>query len=1046
VRQIRKPGIAAVLVFLLVSVLPSLAQQVDPAVFAGMRWRLVGPFRGGRALTATGVPGDPHLFYFGSVGGGVWKSTDAGNTWEPIFDEQKIASIGAVAVAPSDPNVIYVGTGEADMRSQISYGNGMYKSSDGGRTWTHIGLEDSQQIGRILVDPKNPDVVLVAVLGHAYAASSERGVFRSINGGKTWERVLHKDDDTGAIDLAFDPRDSRVIYATLWQTRRPPWNIYPASNGPGSGLYKSTDGGGSWEQLSHGLPTQGLGRMGVAVAPSDPGRVYAIVDAKDGGLYRSDDAGASWRRTDNEARIWGRGWYFGVVAVDPSNPDVVYVSNTTIYKSVDGGKSFTAFKGAPGGDDYHGLWIAPDDPRRIIVASDQGTVVTLNGGKTWSSWYNQPTAQLYHVATDQRFPYWLYGAQQDSGAIAVPSRSDYASITGHDWGAVVVAGESGMIAPDPLHPGIVFGGEVSRYDVVTSQDQDVSPTIGRPGPFRRTWTLPIAFSPADPHKLYFSRQFLYRSLNGGKSWEQISPDLTRENPGAPANLDPITAGYGLASPRKGVIYSIAPSPLDANLLWVGTDDGLIHRSADDGKHWTDVTPKEVTAWSKVATLEASHFSALSAYAAVDRHRLDDRKPYIYRTHDGGKSWQMAAKGIPDGSWVNVIREDPVRRGLLYAGTELGIYVSFNDGDDWQPLQLNLPVSSVRDITIHGSDLVIATHGRSFWVLDDIEPLREAKADLAAEPVHLFRPAAAVRVRPGSDQGTPYPAEIPHGDNPPAGAILDYWLKDAPTGPITLELLDRKGGVVRSYHSDDKVPAVDEKTLIITLDWVHPAQPPSAAPGMHRFVWDLRYAAPAPARGASGFRRSGGPWVTPGTYTVRLTVDGKSFTQPLVVKLDPRVKAAPLDLEAQLVAGLAAAARIKELSPEVLKGTAMEKQLKDLAAKATNDGALSSALADFSRRLLAVLGPPPLTYGEPVLPLETDQTSLRHLLAGFTEVMNAVESADAAPTVEQESALRQDEKTFAATMPEWKKLLADLPALNAQLKQAGLPEITTNPKP
>ena len=1043
-RQLRKPGIA-VFVSLLLYVLPCAAQQVDPALYAGMRWRLVGPFRGGRALSATGVRGEPDVFYFGSVGGGVWKSTDAGNTWAPIFDSQKIASIGAVAVAPSDPNVVYVGTGEADMRSQISYGDGMYKSTDAGRTWTHIGLEESQQIGRILVDPANPDVVFVAALGHAYAANSQRGVFRSIDGGKTWERVLHKNDDTGAIDLAFDPQDSRVIYAALWQTRRPPWNIYPASNGPGSGLYKSTDGGGSWEQLTNGLPTEGLGRMGVAVAPSEPHRVYAIVDAKDGGLYRSDDAGRTWSRASNEARTWGRGWYFGVVAVDPRNPDVVYVSNTSMYKSVDGGKNFTAFKGAPGGDDYHGLWISPQDPRRMIVASDQGTVVTLNGGQTWSSWYNQPTAQLYHVITDQRFPYWLYGAQQDSGAIAVPSRSDYASITGHDWGAVEVAGESGMIAPDPLHPGIIFGGEVSRYDVVTSQDQDVSPTTGRPGPFRRTWTLPIAFSPADPHKLYFSHQFLYRSVNGGKSWEQISPDLTRENPGAPANLDPITAGYGLASPRKGVIYSIAPSPLDANLLWVGTDDGLIHRSADDGKHWTDVTPMELTAWSKVATLEASRFDAQSAYAAVDRHRLDDLKPYIYRTHDGGKSWQMAAKGIPVGSFVNVVREDPVRRGLLYAGTELGIYVSFNDGDDWQPLQLNLPVSSVRDITVHETDLVIATHGRSFWVLDDIAPLREAKADLAAEPVHLFKPATALRVRPGSDQGTPYPAEIAHGDNPPAGAILDYWLQGAPTGPITLEILDRKGGVVRSFHSDDKVPPVNEKTLVITMNWVHPAQPPSAAPGMHRFVWDLRYE-PPPARGYGGFRRAGGPWVVPGAYTVRLTVDGKTFTQPLVVKLDPRVKVPPLGLEAQLAAALPAAARVKELSPEVVKGTAMEKQLKELAGKAKDNPALAAALGDFSGRLAALLGPPAPNYGAPVFPLETDQTSLRHLLAGFTEVLAAVESADAAPTVEQQSALREDEKTFAITMPEWKKLLAGLPALNAQLKQAGLAEITTSPKP
>ena len=1043
-RQSRQRGIA-VFTFLLLSILPCAAQQVDPAVFAGLRWRLVGPFRGGRALTATGVSGQPNVFYFGSVGGGVWKSTDAGNTWEPIFDSQKIASIGAIAVAPSAPNVVYVGTGEADMRSQISYGDGMYKSSDAGKSWTHIGLEDSQQIGRILVDPHDPERVFVAVLGHAYAANSQRGVFRSTDGGKHWERVLYKDDNTGAIDLAFDPTNSQVIYAALWQTRRPPWNIYPASNGPGSGLYKSTDGGATWQQLTQGLPTEGLGRIGIAVAPSDPSRVYAIVDAKDGGLYRSDDAGRTWTRASNEARTWGRGWYFGVVEVDPRNPDVAYVCNTSMYKSVDGGKSFTAFKGAPGGDDYHGLWIAPEDPQRMIVSSDQGTIVTLNGGQTWSSWYNQPTAQLYHVATDRRFPYWIYGAQQDSGTIAVPSGTDYASITGHDWGPIAL-GESDMVAPDPLHPGIVFGGTVDRYDVTTSQGQDVSPTTGRPGPFRRTWTLPLVFSSADPHKLYFSHQFLFRSTNGGKSWEQISPDLTRENPGVPANLDPVTAGYGLAGPRKGVIYSIAPSPLNPNLLWVGTDDGLIHRSSDDGKHWSDVTPKELTAWSKVATLEASHFDEKIAYAAVDRHRLDDYQPYIYRTHDGGKTWQMVAKSIPAGSFVNVVREDPLRAGMLYAGTELGIYVSFNDGDDWQPLQLNLPAVSVRDITIHDSDLIIATHGRSFWVLDDIAPLRAVSAALAAEPVHLFQPVEAVRVRPGSDQGTPYPKEIPHGDNAPAGALLDYWLKDAPAAPVTLEILDAKGGVVRSFRSDDRVAPVNEKTLVITMDWVRPAAVLSAAPGMHRFVWDLHYEAPAPARGFGGFRRGGGPWVLPGEYTVRLTVDGKSYTKPLTVKLDPRVKVAPAELEAQLAAAQAAAAKIKELTPEAAKAAAMDKQLKDLAAKVKDNAALSSALAQFGRRLTAVLGPSPLNYGAPVIPLETDQTSLRHLLADYSQVLAAVESADAAPTAEQHSALRQGDDTFVGTMAEWKQLLGDLPGLNAQLKQAGLPEITTNPKP
>ena len=803
-------------------VLAAVAQEINPSLFSEMRWRLVGPFRGGRSLTAVGVRGNPNLFYFGAVGGGVWKSDDAGTTWTPIFDSQPIASVGAIEVAASDPNIIYVGSGEADMRSDITYGNGVYKSSDGGRTWRHIGLEDSQQIGRILIDPANPDIVFVAALGHAYGANSQRGVFRTTDGGKNWSRVLYKDDDTGAIDLAFDPADSRVIYAALWQTRRPPWNVYPPSNGPGSGLYKSSDGGSTWQQLQgNGLPAEGLGRIGIAVAPSDRNRVYLIVDAKEGGVYRSDDAGKSWRRTDGEQRIWGRGWYFGGITVDPKNPEIVFVANTSVYKSTDGGKSFTAFKGAPGGDDYHSVWISPEDSLRMIVSSDQGTIVTLNGGRTWSSWYNQPTAQFYHVAADRRFPYRIYGAQQDSGAMAVPSRSNFAGISERDWHPVEVAGESGSIAPDPKDDNTVFGGTVSRYDLRTTQNQNISPTLGRPGPFRHTWTLPLAFSPSNPGQLYFSHQVLFRSTNGGQSWEVISPDLTRENPGVPPNLDAITAKSGLASPRKGVIYSIAAGHRNASLIWVGTDDGLIHVTHDDGLHWQKVTPKQLTPWSKVGIIEASHFDPQSAYAAVDRHRLDDMRAYIYRTHDGGKSWQLAAKGIPQGAYVNVVREDWQRRGLLYAGTELGMYVSFNDGDEWQPLQLNLPVVSVRDIAVWQGDLVIATHGRSFWVLDDISPLQQLEAQMAGEAAHLFKPRGALRVRPGTDQGTPYPPEIPHGENPPDGAILDYYLKADAAAPVTLEILDSTGGLVRRYASDEKTPPVEEKSLDIPMYWIHP---------------------------------------------------------------------------------------------------------------------------------------------------------------------------------------------------------------------------------
>lgn len=1020
--------IRTLLVVVFVSALACSAQQVDQSLFQDMKWRMIGPFRGGRSLTATGVPGHSHLYYFGAVGGGVWKSTDAGTSWQPIFDGQPVASIGALAVAPSDPNVIYVGTGEADMRSDISYGNGMYKSTDGGGTWTHIGLDDSQQIGRILVDPNDTKVVYVAALGHAYAANPERGVFKTVDGGRTWAHILNKGDDTGAIDLAFDPTDSRIIYAALWQTRRTPWNVYPPSNGPGSGLYKSTDAGKTWVELKNGLPVEGLGRIGIAVARTDHNRVYAIVDAKEGGLYRSDNGGQSWKLADNEQRIWGRGWYFGIVEVDPKNPDVVYVSNTSVYRSSDGGKSFVAFKGAPGGDDYHSIWIAPEDSDRMILSSDQGTIISLNGGKTWSSWYNQPTAQMYHVAADTRFPYWLYGAQQDSGAISVPSRGDFAFITHRDTKPVEVGGESGMLAPDPLDGNIVYGGTVERFDIRNTQTQDVSPTMGRPGPFRQTWTLPLVFSPADPHKLYFSHQVLFRSTNGGKSWDEISPDLTRENPGVPPNLDPITAKYGLASPRKGVIYAIAPSPLDANLVWVGTDDGLIHVTGDDGNTWQNVTPKDMTAWSKVGIIEASHFDKQVAYAAVDRHRLDDRHPYIYRTRDGGKTWHQLGRGIPDGAFVNAVREDAVRRGLLFAGTELGMYVSFNDGDDWQPLQLNLPVASVRDIAVKGGDLAIATHGRSFWILDDIAPLRELAGPIQYEDTHLFKPAVAIRIRPGSDQGTPNPPEVAHADNPPNGAIIDYFFRDDAKTPVVLEILDSKGEVVRRYSSDEKIAKVEEKSLNIPMYWIKPTKRLAATHGMHRFLWDLHYASPlaGPSREASGV------WALPGMYTVRLTANGQTLQQPLEVTIDPRAKASSADLQAQFDASQNAVALLAEITKAISDATQVDKQLGTLQAKSH-----FAALQSFQQKFTAIVGPATPGYGRPVMPLDTDHSSLRHMNGTLRQLVSALQSADAAPTVEQQNALQQSSAAVQSAIAAWKQLVNyDLPRLNSELKANG----------
>ena len=864
-------------------------QQYDTNLYSALRWRLIGPFRGGRVNGVSGVRGQPDTFYFGSVGGGVWKSTNSGRTWQPIFDSQPIASIGAVSVAPSNPNIVYVGTGEADMRSQISYGNGMYKSTDAGKTWAHIGLDNTRQIGRVIVDPRNANVVFVAALGHVYGANPDRGVYRSRDGGTSWEKVLFKNDSVGAIDLAFDPQNSHIIYATLWNTRRPPWSIYPPSYGPGSGIFKSTDGGSTWQPLNNGVPAEGLGHIGIDVAPTNRNRIYAIVDSKAGGMYRSDDAGASWNKVSADPRIWGRGWYFCKTTVDPKNPDIVYVGNTSLYRSTDAGKTWTPIKGAPGGDDYHQLWIHPDDPNRMIVASDQGAVVSLDGGATWSSWYNQPTAELYHVAADYRFPYWVSGAQQDSGAVAVPSRSIHAEISMHDWTPVGAGDEAGYTAPDPLHPEILFGDVVTRWNVVTGEAKDVSPERGMTVPARHAWTLPLVFSKADPRALYFSNQFMFKTTNGGESWTTFSPDLSREDPGVPANLDQATAADAPKDKRRGVIYTIAPSPLHAGTIWAGTDDGLIHVTRDDGKTWSNVTPADLTPWSKVVMLDASHFEVNKAFAAIDRHRLDDNEPYVYRTRDGGKSWQKITNGLPAGVYMQTVKEDSERNGLLFAGTELGVFVSFDDGDHWQSLQLNLPPCSMRDLAIHRDDLIVATHGRGFWVLDNITPLRQITIEIANARAYLFRPAEAYSLAPGSEYGTPQPRDEPLAENPPYGAMLDYYLKSPDSGPVSLEILDAGGQLIRRYSSEDRPPSADPNTLNIPAFWRRTPEPLSANAGIHRWMWDLR---PTPT---SGGRRGGGPGrgeelrVLPGTYTVKLTAGGKSYTQPLIVKLDPRAK-------------------------------------------------------------------------------------------------------------------------------------------------------------
>ncbi len=952
------------------------ARGVDPSLYAGLRWRNIGPFRGGRAVAVAGVAGDGRTFYFGAVGGGVWKTTNAGRTWSPVMDAEPVASIGAIAVAPSDPRTVYVGSGEADMRSDIIHGNGMYRSTDAGATWTRIGLEDSRQIGRVVVDPHDPRTLLVAALGHAYAPNDTRGVYRSTDGGATWTRTLFHDRDTGAIDLAGDP-EMHVVFASLWQTRRPPWNTYPPSNGPGSGLYKSTDGGVTWNPVrGGGFPSEAVGKIGLAVAPSEPNRVYAIVDAKAGGLYRSDDAGATWRLVDKDQRLWQRGWYFCHVAVDPKNADLVYVSDTSFYRSTDGGSSFRPIKGSPDGDDIHQLWIDPADGARMVLGSDQGASVSIDGAATWSSWFNQPTGQFYHVATDDAFPYHLYGAQQDSGAAMIVSRSEHAGIEARDWRPINAGGESGAIAPDPRDENVVYGDRVDREDLRTAQTHAVSPTLGLPGVWRSTWTLPLAFG--IDHALYAAHQAIFRTRDGGSSWEMISGDLTRPNPAVPPMLDAATlADTAVRGPRRGVVYALAPSPLRADTLWAGTDDGLVHLTRDGGRSWRNVTPGALGAWSKVGIIEASHFDLGTAYIAVDRHRLDDDRPYIYVTRDFGRTWRPAVGGIPDGSFVNVVREDPARRGLLYAGTETGVFVSFDDGASWSSLKLNLPTVSVRDIAVRQGDLAIATHGRAFWILDDVAPLRELAAD-AATGARLFAPRDAVRVRPYSDEAEASPPEVPAGENPPYGAPIDYVVPRDVHGPVTLQIADAAGSVVRAWSSADVPKPADPNTAEFPAYWLVPPARLPAQPGMQRFWWDLHAAANATGRRRRG---SGGPFVPPGRYSVRLTVDGRVLVRSLAVRRDPRMTATDADLRAQYALARDADALLGRVQAAIAQADA-------LRAKPGADVA----------RIDAIAGPPPVrdprnSVGSPA----TSFTTLRWYAGALGDLFGAIESADGAPT-------------------------------------------------
>ena len=1024
---------------------PALA-AVPPAMLQALQWRLIGPFRGGRVLAVSGVAQHPQRFYFGAVDGGVWRSDDAGRTWTPIFDHEPVGSIGALAVAPSDPQVIYVGTGEADMRSDIAMGDGMWKSTDAGKTWTHIGLTHTQAIGSILVDPHDPDHVYVAALGHPYGPNAQRGVFETRDGGTTWHRVLFLDDAAGAIDLAFQPGDAQVIYAALWQTRRPPWNTYPPADGPGSGLYKSSDGGAHWQKI--GLARDGFaaapGRIGIAVAPTDPQRVYAIVDAKAGGLYRSDDGGAHWQHVSADVRIWQRGWYFGGITVSPRNADVVYAANTALYRSDDGGRTFVPIKGAPGGDDYHTLWIDPRDPAHRILGVDQGAVVSVDGGKTWSSWYNQPTAQIYHVTADNRFPFRVCGAQQDSGAVCLPSMdlNGMDGISLMQFHEITAGGESGSIAVDPDDPdriyGNSYGGSVDKFDTRTQQTQSVNPTLAWPGLYRATWTLPLVFSPADPKALYFGNQRVFRTTDGGAHWQPISPDLTRPDPAPPADLDAAAiADSPVAGPRRGVVYAIAPSPLDARLIWAGTDDGLLWVTRDGGTHWQDVMPPQLSAWSKIAAIAASPRDREVAYVAVDRHRLDDFHPYIYRTRDGGRHWTAITQGIPAHDFVNAISVDPVTPGLLYAGCEFGVFVSFDDGAHWQALQQNLPVTSVRDVLVKDDDLVLATHGRGIWIMDDITPLRQMAAAVAADADYFFAPAPAYRLRPIGFAGTPLPLSEPRGSNPPLGAYFDYTLAHA-AKRITLSIYDAQGQLVRRYDSADPLPGIDLAKIHIAPQWVQQPVPLALTPGLHRFVWDLHWAAPA-ALAKDGVW-SDGVWAAPGDYRVALRMDGTTYTRTLQLLPDPRVRGMSSADYAQQLALAQAIERDRARLATALKQAGALQHALDAVLPGL-DPALRARVAAFAARVAAVSDIAPENPANSVGTPPSHVDSLSALAARLTTLAHAVDGADVPTTPDALQGYRLDSATLAATLRRWDALRGpELAGLNAQLQAGHAPPI------
>jgi photosystem II stability/assembly factor-like uncharacterized protein len=1047
-RLISKFTIAVLASCLLLTAGVARAQHVDESQLQGLKWRQIGPFRGGRSLTAVGIPGNSSVFYFGAVAGGIWKTTNGGLTWLPIFDKEPVSSIGSIAVAESDPNVIYAGSGEACIRGNISYGDGVYKSLDAGKTWTNVGLKDTRHIGAVIVDPHDADIVFVAALGHAYGTNTERGIYRSRDGGKTWDKVLYKDEKTGGIDIVFDPQNSHTLFASMWEAHRTPWSL--TSGGPGSGLYKSIDDGTTWKRIEgHGFPEGVLGRIGVSVSGADSNRIYALVEAAKGGLYRSEDGGDSWELVNDDQRFRQRAWYFTHVFADPKSVDTVYVLNTGMFRSTNGGKDFTRIT-APHGD-HHDLWIDPTDPNRMINANDGGATISSDGGKTWTSIMNQPTAQFYHVATDTRFPYFVYGAQQDNTSIAIASDTNHGSIDREDW-YDVGGGESGYIAPDRSNPDIVYAGGyfggLTRFDKRTGQMQEVSPWPDDPDgngaaglKYRFTWTQPIVISPHDPNTLYFAGQVLFRSQDAGMSWTVISPDLSRndkskqQSSGGPITQDDSSAEF------YDLIFTVSESPAQKNVIWAGTDDGLVHITRDGGIHWTSVTPPGVPPWSLVSLIDASWHDGGTAYVAVDAHKLDDQHAYIFRTHKYGAVWKDISAGIPEGSYVHAVREDPEHGGLLFAGTETGVFVSFDDGEHWQPLKLNLPTTPVHDLAIKNSDLIVATHGRSFWILDDISPLRQLEDMPSGASAYLFKPRPAIRFRAAGQ--TPASRLDLEGQTAPHGATLYYWLKEKPgeKEEVTLEILDSSGNTVRKFSNHAKKE--DDKKDREEDEQNEPAQEVlTVDAGLNRFVWDLRYEKPREIPGA--IYDEGDPLgalALPGNYQVKFTAGGRSRTQPLEIRLDPRIKIADADLQKQFDL----VAKLRDLMDQthaaVLQMRGVHDQLTALSKRLESDEAaqpIRDAAHDLDKKISELddqIADSKVSASEEFLNYPIDLNSR----LGYLQ--NVADSADSAPTQQAYDVETELEQIANDDLAKWKDLQEkDLAALNDLIAKALLPAV------